>query len=432
MIKYFFPDSQDFVDPSFNFNTEERNEHRVRQRDDRYAHELFEKKPYDGLLVSKAIVDGIPGHVGKTTYSAAQRHRFYREKSHRFFRLPSDIKVFGDCGAFSYAFEDKPPFTVEDTIDFYTKSGVDYGISLDHIVFMYTNNDDINKKRKYLERISHSTPHDINKIKHIETFFSQLEDSRYRQSLTLDNAEQFLIQSKSTNFIPYGVAHGWDLQSYGDSVKQLMKMGYDKITLGGLVPLQSHQLLELLSYLKDIKKSKTQFHLLGISRVEHAEKFSNLGVSSFDSTTPLLQAFKDSKKNYHTISGDYYTALKVPQIDANLKLKNLIQSGSISHDVARIMEKRVLNTLQAYESYKATLDDTLHILMEYEMLHTEGRGHMYDAYHKTLSDRPWESCGCEICDDIGINVVIYRGAERNKRRGFHNIQVKYTRLQQSR
>ncbi|EIT0620232.1 tRNA-guanine transglycosylase, partial [Salmonella enterica] len=30
---------------------------------------------------------------------------------------------------------------------------------------------------------------------------------------------------------------------------------------------------------------------------------------------------------------------------------------------------------------------------------------------------------------IGINVIIFRGAERNRRRGFHNIQVLYNRLQ---
>lgn len=40
-LKYFFPDSQDFIDPSFDFLRETRNEHRVRQRDDLYPHEVF-------------------------------------------------------------------------------------------------------------------------------------------------------------------------------------------------------------------------------------------------------------------------------------------------------------------------------------------------------------------------------------------------------
>ncbi|EMC3067100.1 tRNA-guanine transglycosylase, partial [Salmonella enterica] len=47
----------------------------------------------------------------------------------------------------------------------------------------------------------------------------------------------------------------------------------------------------------------------------------------------------------------------------------------------------------------------------------------------TLGDRPWRKCECNICRSIGINVIIFRGAERNRRRGFHNIQVLYNRLQ---
>ena len=57
-VRFFFPDSQDLVDPSFDFETEQRSEHRVRHRDDLYAHEFFAEPPLDGLLVSKAIIDG--------------------------------------------------------------------------------------------------------------------------------------------------------------------------------------------------------------------------------------------------------------------------------------------------------------------------------------------------------------------------------------
>ena len=50
-------------------------------------------------------------------------------------------------------------------------------------------------------------------------------------------------------------------------------------------------------------------------------------------------------------------------------------------------------------------------------------------YERTLGERPWKQCQCNICQAIGINVIIFRGAERNRRRGFHNIQVLYNRLQ---
>jgi hypothetical protein len=42
-------------------------------------------------------------------------------------------------------------------------------------------------------------------------------------------------------------------------------------------------------------------------------------------------------------------------------------------------------------------------------------------YRRTLEERPWRSCTCGICRQVGIQAVIFRGTERNKRRGFHNL-----------
>jgi hypothetical protein len=40
-VDFFFPDSQDQIDPSFDFERELSSPDRVRQRDDRYAHEVI-------------------------------------------------------------------------------------------------------------------------------------------------------------------------------------------------------------------------------------------------------------------------------------------------------------------------------------------------------------------------------------------------------
>src|SRR5690348_5005897 len=101
-MDFYFPDSQDQIDPSFDFLTEERSPFRVRQRDDLYAHEVHSKPVYNGILVSKTIVDGLGG-AGR--YSAAQRNRLYRIGVREFFRLdsaPGALRSMGDCGAFSY------------------------------------------------------------------------------------------------------------------------------------------------------------------------------------------------------------------------------------------------------------------------------------------------------------------------------------------
>ncbi|MGQ0507883.1 MAG: tRNA-guanine transglycosylase DpdA, partial [Myxococcaceae bacterium] len=75
-MKYFFPDSQDLVDPSFDFTRERRSIDRLRQRDDLYAHEVFATPAFDGLLVSKGIVDGYGASTSR--YSIAQRQRLLR------------------------------------------------------------------------------------------------------------------------------------------------------------------------------------------------------------------------------------------------------------------------------------------------------------------------------------------------------------------
>ncbi|MNE91357.1 hypothetical protein D3C80_1889590 [compost metagenome] len=42
-------------------------------------------------------------------------------------------------------------------------------------------------------------------------------------------------------------------------------------------------------------------------------------------------------------------------------------------------------------------------------------------YRTTLADKPWRRCGCRICKDVGIEVMIFRASNRNKRRGIHNL-----------
>lgn len=47
----------------------------------------------------------------------------------------------------------------------------------------------------------------------------------------------------------------------------------------------------------------------------------------------------------------------------------------------------------------------------------------YPLFEETLRDRPWEECPCPICTRLGVEVVILRGNNRNRRRGFHNTYV---------
>ena len=50
----------------------------------------------------------------------------------------------------------------------------------------------------------------------------------------------------------------------------------------------------------------------------------------------------------------------------------------------------------------------------------------------TLKEMPWKKCKCSICKEVGIEVILFRGNNRNRRRGMHNLyaygnRVKYIR-----
>jgi hypothetical protein len=53
-----------------------------------------------------------------------------------------------------------------------------------------------------------------------------------------------------------------------------------------------------------------------------------------------------------------------------------------------------------------------------------------DGYRDLLLDRPWDECECPVCTDLGIDVAIFRGNNRNRRRGFHNTRRFYDQFEQ--
>lgn len=411
-MKFFFPDSQDQINPGFDFLGEEYSPFRVRQRDDRYAHEMLRDVPFDGVLVSKAIVDGSAGGAGK--YSAPQRMRLYREGIRRFLRLDSvpgrRIEAMGDCGSFAYVKEEEPPFTVDEVIDFYEEAGFDHGISLDHVILGFRS-----EEGPALPGMDGSP----------------VEWERRRQ-LTLHLASEFLARhhARRCRFEPLGVAQGWSCSSYQDSIRELQRMGYRRIALGGMVPLKTPEIVSALRASDAVRGSDTQFHLLGVTRVQHLETFAQYGVTSFDSTSPFRQAFKDERDNYYLLDGTL-TAIRVPQVEGNARLKARIQAGQIDQSLAGRLEERCLALLRGFDQGATPLDDVIAALAEYESL-WDGKHDRLEAYRETLQSRPWKECNCGICDVSGIDVVLFRGSERNKRRGFHNLCVFGQRLHRAR
>jgi hypothetical protein len=212
-------------------------------------------------------------------------------------------------------------------------------------------------------------------------------------------------------FYPIGVAQGWSPRSYARAVSELQKMGYDYIALGGMVPLKTREILECLARIDEARLPETKLHLLGVTRTEHISAFASYGVASFDSTSPLRQAFKDDRDNYYTLDRTY-TAIRIPQVQGN---------------PARQLEKSCLELMRRYATDDCALEEVLEALVAYDTFCGSKRNHR-EIYREVLNDRPWASCSCEICAELDYHVILFRGAERNRRRGFHNVWVFYRRL----
>lgn len=400
-MRFFFPDSQDLVSPSYDFLRDEYGAHRVRQRDDRYAHEVLERPPYHGILVSKSIVDGSIKGAGK--YSTAQRARLHRMGVHEFFRLPAGVEALGDNGAFNYVDEAVPPVTPAETLNFYEECGFDAGVSTDHVVFGFT-----------------------------EDAASDSVDPKWevRRLLTLRLAEEFisLCRDRRSTVEPVGAAQGWSPASYADSVRALQDLGYQRIALGGMVPLKTSQILASLTEIADVLKSDTHLHLLGITRIDSMDDFADLGVTSFDSTSAFRQAFMDDRKNFHT-ADRAYVAIRVPQVDGNPMLKRAILAGNVSQKEAITAERETLKALRAFDGSATARRACLDRLGEYEVICQSKKSYI-GAYEETLTAAPWTRCTCKICRDHRVEIAIFRGTERNKRRGFHNMSVLATKMAQ--
>jgi hypothetical protein len=362
---------------------------------------VLDRPPYHGILVSKSIVDGSIKGSGK--YSTAQRARLHRMGVHRFFRLPDGVEALGDNGAFNYIDEATPPVTPAETLDFYEDCGFDAGVSTDHVVFGFTDD---------------PQAEDVN------------PDWESRRLLTLRLAEEFmdLCQERRTSVQPVGAAQGWSAATYADSVRRLQDLGYTRIALGGMVPLKTRQILASLTAIHEVLKSDTHLHLLGITRVEAMDDFADLGVTSFDSTSAFRQAFMDDRKNFHAPERAY-TAIRVPQVDGNPTLKRAILAGNVSQRDAIATERATLAALRSFDGTSTSLKACLALLDEYQDICQSKKSYL-TAYEETLAAAPWTSCPCKICVDHGVEIAIFRGTERNKRRGFHNMSVLATKMAQ--
>ena len=407
-MRYFIPDWEDRIDPNFDFENDfEPNRQKDSYTGRIYAHELFRIVPYDGILISLGIfrekirIDNNGQHPTIRGYESIKEYL-------RLDKYSKQLEVMGDCGAFSYINEEKPPFSVKEITDLYNDFDFDLGISLDHLV------------------VNSIVGNGGQKIK-----LSQADKEKRRQ-LSLENAQQFLsyCQSRNYSFIPIGSAQGYDTTSYINSVNELIEMNYEYIALGGLVRHVTPKIDEIVtSVMRVVAQNRNiKIHLLGLLRTKLLNKFKRLNIASFDSASYLRKAWLRSSMNYLGVDGNWYAAIRVPY-SWNPNIRSEAEKQGINLKRLQELEEESLKTLKKYAKSEKDLKATLEVVLEYDKLlnRSSDKKNLKEKYEHTLQSRIWEKCNCEICQIVPsrIDIVIFRGANRNKRRGFHNIKMFY-------
>ena len=415
-MKFLYADSLDYIDPEYNFIEDRHAPLRRPYWDDAYAHEFMDELPYHGILVSRGIVGD--GPVGGGKYTSAQGQRFRREGARAFLRLDSPrfntLDIFGDCGAFTYHREEIPPYTAEGMLEFYDDAGFTHGCSVDHIIFEFNQTN--------LSGMQGGT-----------------EESHHRFEITMNNAEQFLRLSghMTQKFTPLGVIQGWSPGSMAEAGRRLCAMGYKYLAIGGTVPLKTPQIKACLSAIRAAIPAETKIHVLGFAKADDITDFTPFNITSFDTTSPLIRAFKDRKSNYYLPRGDgkldYFTAIRVPQAIENPKLQRLAKEGNLNQEYLQVLEKKTLKVLRDYDKGYETLESAVEVAVEYGTPIMIGADRasvspskiqsLANDYRRTLREKPWKQCACRVCREASIEVVIFRASNRNKRRGIHNIGV---------
>ncbi len=408
-VTYFLPDWDDLLDENFDFAKDRFSGASRGERSDKHCCVLMKpERMCDGVLVSLAQHVTSKGPLKRI--SGTGEESLAPKDMRRQFGLEQDQYLFGDCGAFSYVNEDAPAMSVEQAIALYELHGFDFGASVDHIPVSHIVRDG--------EKI------ELSKAK---------RHARVRK--TRENAEAFIRQAKNrgVGFTPVGTIQALDSAAYGNMAAFYHELGYRHLAIGGLVPLSDQAVEEIVTSVMTVVsqlKPRPWVHLFGIFRPKLQVRFRELGVDSFDSASYFRKAWLRSDQNYLATNGKWYAALRVPMTSDGRTRKKLEDAGCDIELLER-QEKQVLKLLSDYGRHAVAAKSVLEALTEYDesLTRKSDARSLRAKYLRTLLDRPWESCDCPFCRETGIHVLIFRGANRNKRRGAHNTLMLYGSLE---
>jgi len=280
-MRYFIPEWDDLVNPLYDFQADT---HPDGTGDGynfaHYSHQIYDSPQYDGILVSKVIIEGKKG----------KQAMLEKRGIHRYLRVPRNFPIMGDCGAFGYIMEHEPPYETDEILDYYQRFDFDYGVSIDHLIVQGVLKRDVHYliekgggrqeiSQEVFEGLQEKGVRVVNSIKRQMSLFEEgplickvetldeKERSR-RYELTINNARDFIQRHGKGNyrFVPIGAVQGWSPESYAEAVKECQNMGYTYVALGGLVRTPTKGILEILESVHRVLKLDVDLHLFCVAR----------------------------------------------------------------------------------------------------------------------------------------------------------------------
>jgi tRNA-guanine family transglycosylase len=186
----------------------------------------------------------------------------------------------------------------------------------------------------------------------------------HRLQMTIANAEKCLaLQARYQYPVELlGVVQGWDAESYRRCAKEILKLGFKYLAIAGQrkISLLKESILAIQQEVQQARQP-IKIHVLGTGSPQMLNFYVTHGITSFDSATWFRQAWMSGTHNYFMSDGTKHTAHRATRVG-----------------------------LSDFEADQLSWDTTI-------------------------------NCSCPICKTVGQQVLLFRGHERNTRRGFHNI-----------
>ncbi len=402
---YFLPDWDDLLDPLFNFKEDSFSGASRAQREDKHCCVLMQpNRISDGILVSLAQQGTQKGPLRRL--EGTEPGALSPPPLRKHFGLSDNQYLFGDCGAFSYVNEMHPTISVDQAVALYESYGFDFGASVDHMPVSVVSRN--GEKIELSER-----------------------ERQERVDTTHENARLFIesARERKVGFIPVGTIQALTPERYAQSVRDYYEFGYRHLAIGGLVPQTDADIAKNIRAVMKVAEELPErpwIHLFGIYRPRLQELIRQLKVDSFDSASYFRKAWLRSDQNYLASNGQWYAALRVP-MTKDARTQSRLLAMDVDIDELKIQEREVMRLLSQYDEDQVQIGEVLEAVLNYDshLARSSETASMRAKYERTLKDRPWRSCHCNFCENLGIHMLIFRGANRNKRRGAHNTLMLY-------